>query len=242
MGNSCTFPVESLLFLAVTVSSVLVSRGEGFSPQAVKKLAGEVTVFGDDIIVPTDSLELLVAGLELLRFKVNSQKSYWTGLFRESCGVDAYEGHRVTPIYFKGTATKSKPESSARALDTSRNFFLKFYVNVSNYVVQSIEEQTPLVRADSEVVGRTTFCRLPPQCFKRRWNANLQIGEIRLPIYYDRRVRVSTSDDTSLLQYFTEDPEPFIKWTHGYTKKSSSRIKSRSYWVGEHLLGLKVNS
>jgi hypothetical protein len=90
MGSACTFPVESLMFLAATIAAILTVREEAVTERNIRKLEGSVAVFGDDIVVPVDSRELLVRGLEILDFKVNLAKSFWTGKFRESCGVDSY--------------------------------------------------------------------------------------------------------------------------------------------------------
>jgi hypothetical protein len=84
MGNGYTFELESLLFWSLCSS-----------------ISEDVSVYGDDLIVPTESFESIVEILELCGFKVNPSKSYAKGYFRESCGQDAFNGDSVTPIYWK---------------------------------------------------------------------------------------------------------------------------------------------
>nr|QDH90200.1 MAG: RNA-dependent RNA polymerase [Leviviridae sp.] len=84
MGNGYTFELESLLFWALCSS-----------------VCEDVSVYGDDLIVPTESYELIVRVLDFCGFEVNTEKSFSSGYFRESCGQDAFDGVPVTPIYWK---------------------------------------------------------------------------------------------------------------------------------------------
>jgi hypothetical protein len=61
----------------------------------------DVCIFGDDIIIPVDHVDRTIGLIEAVGFKVNSQKSYVKGPFRESCGVDCYSGVNVTPVRVK---------------------------------------------------------------------------------------------------------------------------------------------
>lgn len=85
MGNGYTFELESLLFFALAWS-----------------VAGdETSVYGDDIVIPSRHYSEVAELLSLCGFKVNQEKSFSEGPFRESCGGDYYLGDLVTPIYWK---------------------------------------------------------------------------------------------------------------------------------------------
>lgn len=84
MGNGFTFPLETLLFLGLA---------RYFDPTA--------SCYGDDIIVSTQAARPLIEVLEYCGFSVNKEKSFLEGPFRESCGFDAYNGVRVTPVYLR---------------------------------------------------------------------------------------------------------------------------------------------
>jgi len=92
MGNATTFPVESLVFWAICCASL---QHHGFHQP------GAVFVFGDDIIVPSRMAPIVINDLESFGLVVNRSKSFYKGGFRESCGVDAFNGINVTPIRWK---------------------------------------------------------------------------------------------------------------------------------------------
>lgn len=92
MGNGYTFELESLIFYAV-----LLGCGEelGFD-------GGDCTAYGDDLIFPSNWLDLVTRTLDFLGFKVNREKTFGKGPFRESCGTDWFRGVNVRPIFWKG--------------------------------------------------------------------------------------------------------------------------------------------
>lgn len=93
MGNGFTFPLESLIFWAIASSCV---EAKGLST---------VSVYGDDIIVPTEAYDLTVMCLRACGFEVNADKSFSCGPFRESCGADFLSGIDIRPIYIKDRLT-----------------------------------------------------------------------------------------------------------------------------------------
>lgn len=63
-------------------------------------------VFGDDLIVPTKCVPDLIFMIEsVLGGKVNADKSFHVGDFRESCGADWYRGLNVRPVYARSLKT-----------------------------------------------------------------------------------------------------------------------------------------
>jgi hypothetical protein len=87
MGNGYTFELESLLFLCIARS---------ITPRS---LHSYISVYGDDIIIPQEYSEAMIERLNTLGFSVNSDKSFWHGPFRESCGSFTYNGTEVAPFY-----------------------------------------------------------------------------------------------------------------------------------------------
>jgi len=234
MGSANTFPVESLVFLAISLAAVATRRGlEDIRRSTLTSLIGEVAVFGDDIIIPSDSRELTVRALEVLYFKVNDQKSFWTGKFRESCGVDSFDGCLVTPIYWR-QPYDGGPESLSSVVECRNNFYRKFLLNTAAYLESTIPRDIPEVSMNSGVFGVKT--RFRPRCdgFPRRYNEHLQRFEVRVGSLVTSQRRTPTDDDTALLQYFTEAPSPDNIWTHGVPQRPSLRIKRR--WVSQELI------
>lgn len=91
MGNGFTFELESLIFWGLL--------------RAVSELAGasdhRLYVYGDDLIVPREIAGNAIYYLRLCGFMVNTDKSFVSGPFRESCGVHYFKGVDVTPFYIR---------------------------------------------------------------------------------------------------------------------------------------------
>lgn len=95
MGNGYTFELETLIFLSL-VRSVCEYLG----------LVNCYTrVFGDDIICPVEAVALLEEVLTYCGFKINTDKSFTSGVFRESCGKDFFDGTNVRPHFCKEVPT-----------------------------------------------------------------------------------------------------------------------------------------
>lgn len=90
MGNGFTFELESLLFYSLARTTAYF---EGVS--------GVISVYGDDIIVPSRLSQLLSWVLGYFGFEVNAKKSFSDGPFRESCGGHFVNGLDVTPFYLR---------------------------------------------------------------------------------------------------------------------------------------------
>jgi hypothetical protein len=96
MGNAYTFELESLIFYALSracVDQLREEHGDG--------VLNTVSVYGDDLIVPSYAVDLLLRVLSYCGFTVNLKKSYFDGPFRESCGKDYFLGTDVRPFFLK---------------------------------------------------------------------------------------------------------------------------------------------
>jgi hypothetical protein len=99
MGNAFTFPLQTLLFCALVYGSYRVLGIHFERPRG--PALGNFAVFGDDIIVRKEAYDLLLQLLSICGFKANVNKSFNSGLFRESCGHDYYCGHNVRGVYIQ---------------------------------------------------------------------------------------------------------------------------------------------
>jgi hypothetical protein len=93
MGNGYTFELESLIFYALAYACC---KELGLSTE-------NVSVFGDDIIIPSEANTLVIEVLEHCGFEVNKEKSFCSGPFRESCGGDYFDGISCRGFYVKDT-------------------------------------------------------------------------------------------------------------------------------------------
>lgn len=119
MGNGFTFPLETLIFWALAQSVC-----ESISEKAA------ISVYGDDIIIPTQRYDALVELLVATGFKVNTLKSFNTGPFRESCGADYLSGINIRPYYLRDRLTGESAFSCY-------NFFKRAYDSEICSVIQS---------------------------------------------------------------------------------------------------------
>lgn len=225
MGSACTFPVETLGFLVVAISAVLLKRGLQPTMKNIISLEGSVAVFGDDIIVPTDSRELTCRALEVLHFKVNTSKSFWEGNFRESCGVDAYRGTDVSPVYWH-SPNRNNPESIASALEVRNSFYKKGFWHTAAYLASTLPMRgsLPQVSVDSGAFGLQSYQGLRLSGFKRRINRYYQRDEAYVLRLSSRQRHAETGCDSVLLQFFTEDPLPTDPWTGGIKQRPQLRL------------------
>jgi len=90
MGNGYTFELETVLFAAIAMS---------VCHDCV--LGRDVHVYGDDIIVPTRHAQGVCDLLQKLGFRLNKEKTFLEGSFRESCGGDYFNGIGVRPYSLK---------------------------------------------------------------------------------------------------------------------------------------------
>lgn len=98
MGNGFTFELESLIFVTLALA---VCEAHGVSDD-------EVSIFGDDLIIPSVCVPQLRRICATDGFTINVTKSYSSGVFRESCGSYYFAGLDVKPIFFKKGLLKVK--------------------------------------------------------------------------------------------------------------------------------------
>lgn len=227
MGNATTFPVQSLIFLCVALTCQ--TEGTRVSVDQLRACSGLVSVFGDDIIVTKEKSADVILLLEALGFKVNTDKCFTVGNFRESCGVDAFRGVDVTPAYWHGPTDDECPESIASSVEVANNLYKRFLVNASAFIERGLGRirihRRPYATGP---LGFDCFCD-PPICARRRWNDELQREEFRLNVVETVGSKRRQVDDTSLLQYFSERPVQWVKWEHGISAKPQVKIRKR--WV-----------
>lgn len=212
MGSTVTFPMQTILFSCIAVGATLVKRGLAPTIRNIRRTALEVQVFGDDIIVPLDSADETLAALAYLGLKVNPSKTFLTGKFRESCGVDAYDGHIVSKISVLAMPVVSKPESISSTVDTHNNFYIRGYYEVAEYLRRTVTSLKRFnffdVPVGSGAVGWFSLAGSDSNGAPRRWNSELQRLEFRVTRLRSPMTRKLTDGRSMLLQYFTEVHRP----------------------------------
>jgi hypothetical protein len=158
MGNATTFPVQSVAFALLAICSILSSGGIRPTFGNVVRASRLLRVFGDDITIPTEYVVSLDNWLTFYGLKINHKKSFSTGFFRESCGVDAFHGKDVTPVYVKSwpTLLMGKQDLVPHLVSVSNSFWMRGLYEASDCVRQAVEDLVgplPLVSTRSSGLG-----------------------------------------------------------------------------------------
>jgi hypothetical protein len=233
MGSACTFPVQSVIFLAVALGVVLHERRLRVTMKNMISLQGQVRVFGDDIIVPSTHADKVMEVLGQCGLVVNRSKTFVNGNFRESCGLDAFKGHDVTPAYVMTPPLRSKPESVVSAVETHNNFLARGWYNASDYLATAVRCLYSHIRnvvPGSGHFGLHAVGYVDNSHLETRFNHDLQRRELRTILLTSRSKRKRDEGDSMLLQYFTENPSPHTLWVGGVALRPALSLKRR--WVG----------
>lgn len=209
MGNATTFPVQSVTFALLAMAAILDEVGLKPTYGSVLRASRLVRVYGDDIIVPAQYSHKVVDWLTHFGLRVNYRKSFtdykswWEHqpCFRESCGVDAYGGVDVTPLYLRalpektsrvskgrGVSLSTDPSAIASCVATSNLAWERCLYTLSATLAQSVEgllkKRLPLVPARSSALG--WHSRIDA-CNPTKWDPSLQrlvfLAPVLKPVY-----------------------------------------------------------
>ncbi|DAD52576.1 RNA-directed RNA polymerase [ssRNA phage SRR6960509_17] len=165
MGSATCFPIEAMVFLNIVVSAWLKSLRAPPKRRALTAFLKRVRIYGDDIIVPVELAGSVVRELSYFNMKVNVNKSFWTGKFRESCGKDYYGGDDVTVTYVRREfPTRRSDAQEMISLVSLRNqMYSSGLWKTTAYLDDMIRRLCPLpiVESTSPIIGRHSF--LPSQ-------------------------------------------------------------------------------
>jgi len=233
MGSACTFPVQTLVFAAIAAGCVQHERGKVPNFKNLANLRGEVRVFGDDIIVPTDCADRVIEVLTHLGLKINANKTFKEGNFRESCGLDVFKGVDVTPTYIMTSPSRSKPESVKSVVESHNNFLERGWSEVAHYLNTTVQSavnfKIQAVAMDSRSFGLKTYGLPENSGLKTRVNRDLHRLERRVLDVSSSVTKRQDEGNAMLLQYFTERPAPEVIWEAGVTSRPKLTLKLR--WV-----------
>jgi len=158
MGSALCFPVEALVFCTVVFLGIQRANRSELSKDDIRSFFGRVRVYGDDIIVPNAYAVSVKETLELFGFKVNADKSFWTGMFRESCGKDYYSGYDVSIVRVRAGFPDNRQNAKELVSTVSlRNQLAKAgFSRVVMYLDELLSRIIPMpnVTEDSPVLGK----------------------------------------------------------------------------------------
>jgi len=243
MGSALTFPVETMFFLAIVVYTMCESVGD-FSRRTVQGYlhSEELGVYGDDIICPSHVVPMLTRHLEECGLKVNTDKSFSTGGFRESCGGDYWRGYNVTPVYVRRRMPESARDvaqlvslSSLRNQWVARYGYSELTSSIDSFISSIIpypaaREEQHLTDAEKPT-GFHGICRVGPDDRPDgRWNPHLQRVEVKMMVPVGVRKRTRWSSRAALFECLYGGYNQDERHLTHHGRPVSARLKHR--WVG----------
>lgn len=126
MGNGFCFPLETLTFAAICVACGCGSPGVDFM------------VYGDDIIIRKKHFARVSEMLSYYGYKLNLDKTFIEGPFRESCGADWYEGQDVRPFTLDFEFDSVEAHFKFLNLTQRNENCKKFFASVRTLVIESL--------------------------------------------------------------------------------------------------------
>lgn len=175
MGSALCFPIEAMAFFIAIVTSRLDKAGAPPTASAVKFYSSGVFVYGDDLIVPAGEAPSICQTLESFGFKVNSHKSFWNGNFRESCGMDAFNGHDVTPTYVRRPLPVDRADvhGIASAVALANQFYLAGLWRTARALRNLVESLLGPLASISQATAKDIELVLDGRPVKGRYGAGL---------------------------------------------------------------------
>jgi len=228
MGNATTFPIQSTVFAIIALTAIV--GDERLSIRKLAAYASCIRVYGDDIIVKREYYPRVAEWISSCGLKINRGKTFSNGNFRESCGVDAYSGINVTPIYLRCDPDLASTDANAFAsvISTSNQLWLNGRYSVANAILGIVRKRLPLVRSTAGCIGLHT--RQEVTTFQR-WNRDLQCFEFKAPVLQSLR-RKDQLDGVSALMKFFHTPA-IAEYDRHHLDSSVLRfhVKSKMRWL-----------
>lgn len=164
MGNGFCFPLQTLIF------SSLIHAVRSLTP------GSDFLVYGDDIVVKRSDFDPVIQILRYCGFRVNEEKTFSSGYFRESCGADWFAMEDVRP--FTLDFAIDSVEAIFKVLNLTRRSFRTelFFSGIRSFLINLIPRSLRLFRpqkgqADTGIDSLGDEHLTAPYC---RFNRKLQ--------------------------------------------------------------------
>lgn len=251
MGSALCFPIESMAFYIAVISILIQKAGVRVTPVSVRKYSCGVYVYGDDIVVPADVAPSICETLSAFAFKVNSHKSFWIGKFRESCGMDAFDGVDVTPVYVRRKIPADRTDSHgiASLVSLANQFYLKGLWGTCRYLREIAEKllgELPamsigsfrlLERAiEGRFVATRQYAGLGWVSFSNGesangWSKQYQCLKSRRWVVHPVRRRDQLAGDAALLKCFNLIGNPDVDTNHLSESVRFGNLALKRQWI-----------
>jgi hypothetical protein len=234
MGSALCFPVEAMVFLTVVFLALEAEHNRRFTRVDVRSHAGRVRVYGDDIIVPVRSMPLVTEYLEAFGLKVNLGKSFGTGMFRESCGREYYNGTDVSIVRVRSGFPASRADSDKVIASVSlRNRLYEAGLWASarwmdSWIGPLLGGRYPYVTSDSPILGRVSYLGYDTQ----RLCPNTHVPQVKGYVVSSKPRPSVVSGEGALLKWFLKrGDEPFADRDHLSRSGRPDAVSTKLRWA-----------
>lgn len=254
MGNALTFPVQSIVFAVIAICGILDAQGVSPSYWNMRRASRHIRVYGDDIIVSHLYAHQVVDWLQQVGLRINLKKSFLEGNFRESCGVDAWRGEDITPLYIGYRPDQQivdSPSVIANFVSLSNRLWLDGCYKASTCLRELVENAIgsvlPLVSRESGSLGwHSRQDAVEPHKWCRRTHRFLTRTLALVPIKRDDRL----DGYAALLKCFHMPRKEYVggfgmpdilAWDTDHLSKTTMRYKTRIVrrWVPSQFVEVK---
>lgn len=181
MGNATTFPIMTLFLAAVTMAVEKSFMDDVFDRRRTQFRLKKATVFGDDIVCDQHIMPRMLRRLRELGLSPNAKKTYSGNSFKESCGLDLYNGVDVTPIRVNNVLDLKINEQVARLVDLSNRLHGRGLWHLASYVARlaSTRRTIPVCGHMHQISGALWSFHNDPRDYAQlqpgfRWNFDYQ--------------------------------------------------------------------
>lgn len=227
-GSAVTFPVQSIIYAGLAIAACLFDENLDPTRRNIRRVAGRIRVFGDDIVIPRRCVPVLALMLDSLQLKVNVHKTHHQGSFRESCGMDAWRGHNVTPLYIRNLGWTKSPEKIQSWIDVTNNAYKMGLWEVSTYmdscIPVGIRNRMITSSEDGDGLRLFSFVRGFSTQAQTRWCDKHHVTKAKLLAIRNTALKKSRGSWQDFYQFLVEAPLPESKWKTGYIARKASRL------------------
>jgi len=231
MGSALCFPIEAMTFLAIIFLGIQKAKNTRLSRKDIKSYRGRVRVYGDDIIIPVEFASSVVEMLNAFGHKVNSNKSFWTGQFRESCGKEYFHGHDVSIVRVRSVFPTRRSDVSeiVSTVALRNNLYAAGLWSTAYWLDTQIEEilpHYPSIYPTSPLLGRHSFLGYNPE----RMDEHLHVPLVKGYVVSSSSPASPVSGEGALLKCLLpgrSNPFEDIRHLERQGRPESARLKLR---------------
>jgi len=187
MGSALTFPIETMVFLAVAFNRFRALNSHLRGAEVKTYASRMLRAYGDDLVVPVSIVRDVISDLETLGLKVNTDKTFYNGSFRESCGKDYYAGADVSIVRLRQvfpTSHRDAREVAAMVAFRNQLYFSGCWTTCQwlDKKITKILGKFPLLATTSPGIGRHSF--LPIEGYPSQVRGRYQRPEVKAWVLY----------------------------------------------------------